>query len=447
MNIFEARDPKNPDRRIEYLPHQDAYRFSEYRNEYIAGGWRSGKSYGVIGFSEVSMQCNPGCDGAIIEPDYKLLEDFLEKKFKPAFAPYIIGEKKTHYLYRIFMKTGITVLGLSGHNLDKLEQYELGWAVADEAGLMGRELFVRLNARVNDNRARRQRIGYAGIPRYGWLADTFAGEPSPLRHMSRASTLDNPTLAQETIDGLLDACPARMKPAYIDGLFVPPGGSIHPGFSDRNFIDWPEFDRLFLTGVVIDWSPRRPHVLFFQVIPAGSKIPALGRIARTSVVVFDEIYEFAEDPITTPRLCEYVKAKRYPLKQAIGDPAGGAVEATSGTSSRIQASESLRLPIESPPKNMSGKAVRIEHVNLALEPLTGLPTLFIARHMESDRHPMALVPSFRGYSYKKDKDGVPSSDINEDGITEHSMDCIQYLVSVVLPKYERLTGPQTRSYI
>ncbi len=393
------------------------------------------------------MQCNPGCDGAIIEPDYKLLEDFLEKKFKPAFAPYIIGEKKTHFLYRIYMKRGITVLGLSGHNLDKLEQYELGWLVADEMGLMKRDLFMRAQARVNDNRAKRQRVGFAGVPYYGWPSDVFGGTKSPLRHMINASTLDNPTLSQETIDGLLDAVPARKKRSYIDGHFTPPGGSVHPGFSDRNFIDWPEYAQTFLTGVVLDWSPRAPHALFFQVLPAGTKTKALGRLNRTSAVVFDEIYEFVEDPITTPRLCEYVKAKRYPLKQAIGDPAGKAVEATSGESSRNQAQVSLRLPIEQPPKNMRGKSTRIEHVNLALEPLTGHPTLFVAKHMEQDKHPRALVPSFRSYSYKKDKDGRPVSEINEDGISEHSMDCIQYLVSVVLPTYERLTRPQPRSYI
>lgn len=452
MPIFEARDPKNPSKRIEYFPHQDEFRFSPYRNEYLSAGWRGGKSVGIIGFSEVSMQCNPGCDGGIIEPDYKLLEDFLEKKFIPAFKPYILGMKKTHFLYRIFMMRGITVLGLSGHHLDKLEQYEFGWMVADEVALMKRELFVRANARVNDNRAKRQRIGYAGVPHYGWTTDTFENTTSPLRHVIHASTYDNPTLSQETIDGLEDSCPANMRRSYIDGYPVAPGGAVHPGFGNRNFIEWPEYDKYFQTGCVIDWSPRRPHVLFFQVLPEGTQIEELrrylpnGRLQKTSAVIFDEIYAFRETVITTPLLCEYIKAKRYPLTIAIGDPAGKGTEATSGTNSMVQASQSLGLPIRIPPENMIGKIVRVEHVNLAIDPMVGFPTLFIAKHLEEDQHPRGVVSSFRSRSYPKAKDGEAISSIpKKDGISEHAMDCAEYLVAVLLPTRKRLVGPRARA--
>jgi len=445
MADYYLRNPKTGDPLV-MRENQKPFVMSPYFMTFGAGGWGSRKTWAGLGFIEQSIWMNPGCDGIFMAPIARFVREILYNLIRPALGPLVTGETRQDNI--LHLATGGRIIGLSAHDPQMLEHYTAAWAYIDEAAAMKEEIFAKMAGRVRDERAKHLRIGLTSVPYWCWLRDKFEGQTALDRTIMRLRTDDNTDLHPDAARHIRESTTARMAPCHLDGQWVTPGGTVHPGFGERNLIDWPEPVPTLLTGVVLDWSPRAPHATFFQVIPAGTKVKHLGRVNRLSVVIFDEIYDFPEDPVTTPRLCSYVKAKRYPLKQAIGDPAGKAVEATSGLSSRNQAQDALRLPIEQPPKNLSGKAARIEHVNLALEPLAGAPTLYVARHMANDQHPRAMVPSFRAYSYPKDKEGKPLSNIpNEDGITEHGMDTVQYLVSVVLPTYDRIAGPQTRSYI
>lgn len=460
MKLFEARDPKDPSKTIQYLAHQDEFRFAQARNSYLGGGWRSGKSYGLIGFSEVSMNCNPGCDGAIVEPDYKMLEDFLENKFKPAFRPYIIGEKKTHFLYRIFMKRGITVLGLSGHNVEKLEQFELSWMGIDEAGLMKKDLFVRANARVNDSNARRQRIGFAGTPKMGWLSEIFEGRDDKQRKSIHINTEANPYLTQEFIQGLYASCPARMRPAYIDGRFIPVGDMVWAEFdSDQHIIPWDfDHDVRIKSGytqeapvnIVVDWAPRRPHVLWVQRAPKDTRMPGGWFTERETSVVIDEIYPDGRgrvSGITVKNLCSMI-AKRnnqrgYRVREGVMDPAGKAIQDTSGESEKIQAERNLGIPFLA----RYGERIKVgvQHVQLALEPSMGHPFLFFAKSLENNSDPCmgygnseenknrSVLKAMTGYAYNEEKGGKLPDEPHHDDVFSHAADCVRYHIRYYYP--------------
>ncbi len=229
----------------------------------LGGGWGAGKSTALLGFCEMSMADNPGSLGIIVEPTHQMTRDFIEYKFRRAFREYITGESRQDNM--IFLEGGRRVVYLSGKQIERLEQYEAAWLVGDEVGLMSRELLPRAVARVRDPRARRLRIGFAGTPHWGWLADEFQGRDDQHRRMIHVSSLDNPHLPKEYIDGLYDSCPASMAEAYIHGHFVPPGGSVYPEFDEgRHALPWSQPRPDLQTGVSIDWSARSPHVLFVQ---------------------------------------------------------------------------------------------------------------------------------------------------------------------------------------
>jgi len=457
MPLFETKN--NSGDLIRYLDHQNRFMWSKSRNTYLGGGWRSGKSYGGIGFCSVSMNFNPGCAGAILEPDYKMLEDFLENKFKPAFAPYILGEKRTHFLYRIFLKRDITVLGLSGHNLDKLEQFELAWLFADEAGLMKRDLFVRANARVNDPKAGRPRIGYAGTPKIGWMSDVFEGRDDDQRLCIHAKTTSNPYLTQEFVDGLHASCPKRLRAALMDGRFVPGGGVVYPEFDrSRHVIPWKysEYVRMAdgshsrpVVNIVIDWSPRRPHVLWIQRVPKGAIMPGGWEAKREISVIVDEIYPDGEhQSITVHRLCSMIKRRRppgydapWPVSEAVVDPAGKAEHATSGESEITQAENYLGIPILC----RFGERIKvgIQHVQLALDPSVGHPFLLFSSYLDKNPDPTmghgeintrrAVLNAIEAYAYKEDRDGRLPDEPHDDDVTTHAMDDMRYHIRYYYP--------------
>lgn len=439
LHTWQARDPKNQSRPLAYLAHQNEFRFSLARTSYLAGGWRSGKSYAGLGFCELKMGLNPGCMGAIIEPDYKMLRDFINNKFRPAFAHMITGESKQDDL--IFLKDGVKVVYLSGHNIDKLEQYELGWLLADEVRLMNGELYMRANARVNDPSAIAPGVGFVGTPEFGWLSNTFAGQNDAQRRIIHIDTEANPYLTVEFLESLYASCPAHLAEAFIKGRFVPPGGSVYPMYSIRNQIPY-QFHKSFLSGCVIDWAPRTPHVLFYQLYFPGDVLAKVGPVKRTTAVVYDElILDGKFRAISTPELCRAIIGKGHRLDEVIADPAGKAAEATSGTNSLRQARLALGMAITIPPGNMKGIEAGVEHVSLALAPMAGAPTLYISNALTANRDPRAVHNAFSGYHYPKDKEGKPlDATPVKDGVSEHAMDDVRYLIVTKLPAIPRLMG-------
>lgn len=464
---FRALDPKTG-KYLELQDYQDDVRFSRARNTGFWAGWRTGKSYGLLGFAEVSMAANPGCRGGIIEPDYKMLDDFIETRFVPSFRPYIQKTERGKYytmrnfMYKIKFKNGSDVIGLSGHNLDKLEQYELGWCIIDEAGIMKRDIFVRANARVADPNARRPRLCFAGTPRLGWPADVFEDRDDDDRCSFHVSTERNKYLTRDYIDGLYNACPSRLRAALIGGQFVAMGDVVWPEFSEEHVIPW-KFERLIkhrggittpaIVVCAIDWSPRRPHVLWIQRIPAGAIMPGGWIAKRDTSVVIDEIYPDGRfHSVSTHALCEMIQQRKAPdgmpyrLESVVVDPAGRAVQETSNLSNVIIAERMLKVPI----LYLPGQSIMvgIQHVSLALGPSVGHPYLYFSDYLRRNQDPCAgrgnpdddetkqrgVLRSMTGYAYEEGiKDRLPETPFH-DTVFSHAADALRYYVRFYHPE-------------
>ena len=247
-------------------------------------------------------------------------------------------------------------------------------------------------------------------------------------------------------------CPARLRRAYIDGYFVPPGGSVYPEFDEGNHVkDW-DFRQEMETGVLIDWSPRNPCALFVQILPSVAQFnrtdAANAKTSLSGAIVFDELHPDGRDSaITTEKLCSLIRAKGYPLHWAICDPAGKGVEATSGTNQIAIARQMLNTRIVYTEKAELRRLQNgIDMVKAMLDPLAGPPRLYFARNLMADHRPRSVINAIRAYSYPKAEDGKPmSAEPVKDGISDHAMDCIRYLVINKFPVARM--APRVRQYI
>jgi len=449
--MWTALDPTDDRRPLKRLGHQHQFAASTSTNTYLAGGWGSGKSIAGLAFIDDSLWDNPGCTGIVMQPTHRLLREFVETQLRPAFKRLIVGESKTDGI--LYLPGGRRIICLSGHVLDRLELYNAAWGYIDEGGLLKREVFTRMAARLRDARASRIRLGITGTPHYGWLRDEFDGRHDDNRSIIHVRTADNPHLHRDYIENLMASCPARMRKAYLEGHFVSSGGNVYPEWDpdDRHQIDWtyrPDRDMPIIP--VVDWSPRTAHVQFWQLIPEGTEITKgvhLKKLHRQheyagAVLVDELIPDLLMDTTTTERLARMTLERAYPFSQYVCDPAGKAKEATSGkTNIRIFSQITGAKPLYKTKTGYRLITNGVEMVRNMLDPYDGVPRMYISRDLveRSRRLPdhlkrRATSVALQEYGYSPHVDGKPiDSNPIEDGVTEHAADDTRYLAVNFFP--------------
>lgn len=433
------RNPLDEMQALIPLVHQWKFATSQATHTFLAGGWGSAKSVGLALFLAISAMYNPpGTGGLLVMPTFKLLSEFLDMVLKPTFGDLIIGEsKKKNTLY---LQGGRRLVYLSGHVPERIEAYTVSYAGVDEPGLMHPSIFHRLSARCRDARTTWRRIGYTGVPLWGWLKSIFVDEDEPDRRILHCSIDDNTHLNDDARASIIASIPARLRDCYAHGKFVPPGFRVYHEFQrDRHMVPF-KFEQVIQVGpdrkyasagVIIDPSPRNPHVLFAQDLPAGYELIPRRPLARDSSIIFDELHPGGpDDPvITTERLCQLALAKGYPLRWCIMDPAGIAVEATSGMTQLSIIQRMLNLSVEYETDSELRLVTNgVEMVQRMLDPLEGDPLLYFADDLAADGDPRAVVNAVENYSYPEHKVGYPiTNKPHKDGITDHACDDIRYL--------------------
>lgn len=411
----------------------------------MAGGWGSGKSTAGLGFCFISALTNPpGTAGMAIQPTHQLMNEWLEMALLPAFRHVIrhhdIGRRCIH------LPGNRRLLYRSGHKPERLQLSNLAWLYLDEPHLMSETVFSNAVARARDRRAK-IKIGLTSLPKIGWLSRQFQDQHDAERNIIHTKTEQNKYLHPDYIRNLRRACPRQMERAYLHGEFCPQGGSVYGyefGTGERHVIQWPARPYVHLKtgqqvatdiGVGIDWSPRRPHVLWFQHVPAGVEMPG-GWVTQQEIgVVFDEIYPSGEyRPVTVRHLCKMIRERGHPIRWAIVDPAGKAVQATSGESEILQAEKYLNVPI----LYQHGQRIRvgIQHVQLALDPIDSHPVLWFSKSLVDNMQPpeeRSVVNALQGYSYPESKgDKLPDEPVHDD-VYSHACDVVRYWVNYYHP--------------
>lgn len=378
----------------------------------------------------------------MVLPTHRMHQEFIGSMLRPMLRDIIVGYNKQDGT--IHLPDGGRIVCLSGHRIERIEQYNAAWAAADEAGLMPRDLFTRLAARVRDERAINRRIAYAGTPIWGWLKDEFEGRDDENRRIIHASTRDNPFLPVDFIDNLQASCPARLARAYIEGHFVPPGGTVYAEFdSDTHVIKWDGKGGPIIAS--IDWSPRVPHVIFAQMILDGTEINGrkLKKLQQgheyAGAVIFDEVVLDGQHvAITRETLLAEVLRRGYRLDHFVCDPAGGAVQSGTTITDIRQGVNMLGVP-NRVPRGAAARSIQVglAHVQNMLAPMDKTPRLYLSRDMveraktyANHVRGRASINAIQSYGYPEDDTSpVPV----KDGVSDHFCDCLRYFVMVHFP--------------
>lgn len=421
------------------------------------GGWGGGKSYGGLVASAISSQLSaPNSAGIVMQPSFPMMSEWLNEQFLPAFAKIIVHHavgQRCIYLpgdRRIYYK--------SGYDPTAIQMTNASWVYVDEPHLMGPEVWKHLVARARDARSK-PRILLTTLPRVGWLSEVFdhveyrTGEGTPDYRAIHVETGWNKYLDPGYVQHLKGSCPRRMWRAYLGGQFVPLGGSVYPEYNPavhaipytyRSHVELPSGVKVRApVTLAIDYSPRNPHILFIQRMPAGVLLPrnVKGPPLETTKevdIVIDELYpDGMYQAWSTERLCSFALAharkRGYDCDEVVQDVAGNAVQSSSGESDAAIARRVLGLPVLG---CVQGITAGTAHVKLALEPLVGHPTLFLARaHLvdkpfDSDekRIGRSLHRALQAYSYSSEARPGQEALPVKDGVSDHACDCVRYHV-------------------
>jgi hypothetical protein len=335
---------------------------------------------------------------------------------------------------------------------------------------MKREIFLNAIARARDTRAENGdagglRIFLSSLPKIGWLSDEFDGRMDNERAHFKFRTGNNINLPKRYEARIRASCPKGMEACYLEGEFTAAGGNVYNMWKPTtHVIPWRmASSALDHTGrriptplsFAIDWSPRRPHVLWFQHLPPGVRMPGNWITQRETSICGDEVYpDGTIQTVILKHLCDKLLRRGHaPMREVVSDPAGKAREATSGESEIIQANRYLGIPVHSLP----GQRVKlgVQHVQLALSPLEGRPYLYFAESLadnpdptlgygdpEKNRNRSVLV-AMPGYAYPAEKDGAFPDEPHHDDVFSHAVDCVRYHVRWYYP--EDLLSVEVRS--
>jgi len=411
------------------------------------------------------MLSPPGTAGMVLQPTHQLLEEYLQRTLLPSFKKIIVHHDIGR---RVIHLPGQRLLYYrSGHVPERIQMSDLTYLLLDEPHLMVRKAFENAVARAREADTR-LRILLTTLPKIGWLSEEFEGRDDSERRAMHVRTYDNRFATEQYIRNLRSFCPAHMHACYLEGQFVASGGSVYAMYDEkRHVIPW-QFGRYVqmedgshsrpVMNYVFDWSPRRPHVLWMQRVPKGARMPGGWVTKREVSICVDEIYPDGKyTPVHVRRLCRIAKARKspdamigaWPAEEAVCDPAGKAVQATSGESEIIQAQEELGVPVN----YLYGQRVKVgvSHVQLALDPLDGHPYLFFAESLKHNPDPVcgygsaqqnklrSVLKAMPGYSYSETQDGKAPDEPYHDDTFSHAADDVRYHCRFYHP-VDRLTA-------
>lgn len=467
--MWQIQNPEEPGQLLAWQRYQLDFATSPGFATLASGGWGSGKTAAGLGFIAFNLwRSPPRSTGIAVLPSYPMMKEWLEETFLPAFERVVVGINKDRRV--VYLPGGRKMLYRSAHVPKTIQMSNASWCYVDEPHLMKREAWRHIVGRVRKAKSD-IRIGLASLPKMGWLSEEFNERSDLQRRCLYFETEQNRHVHQDYVRNLRRVCPASMQDCYLRGRFVPAGGSVYPMFGDGSVIPWRYGPVTMKDGsrtepvvnLAVDWSPRRPHVLWIQRVPPGARMPGGWATTREVSIVVDEMFPDGRyQPITVKRLCAMAYQRRpytglasvdhqpYPLECFVCDPAGKAVQATSGESEIIQAQRYLD---GLPSAYLTGQRVMVgvQHVQLALEPMDSHPFLFFAESLRDNPDPCggygdpdenrerSVLRAMAGYSFPEEVDGRLPDEPFHDDVFSHACDCVRYHVRYFYPA-DRLTA-------
>jgi len=385
------------------------------------GGVRSGKSFAGT-CKAIGLAKRKRTIGAVIAPTYPMIRDVLIPLWQ-TLLPAKQVKKFSHTHNKLWLKNGSIVLFRSAEIPERLYGLTLHWFHIDEAATINRKVWDVMLSRVISTKGR----GFITTTPNGhnWVHElVHSGDLST----TFAKTIDNPLIEPSEIERTKRILDPKFFRQQYEASFEAYLGQVYDDFGEQNILAIsPRSD--LPTYLAADFGWRHPSALLWvQVSPSGN------------LYIIDEV---VESFLTPEHIAKIIQGKKTRL------PSGRIFKAqvsyskveeiVTGFEATHSRQESGGLAIVDILRNngidrihtVGGLIVRgVFAVRAAVCDATGAPHLFI------DPQCKKLIDDFRGYHYPEKASGSRSELPEKDGIHDHTMDAIRYLV-IALEKEKR----------
>lgn len=402
-------------------------------NKLVTAGIRTGKSVMTKSEGQILVTVNPGVDHFVIAPTYDQVREVLVPGYIQAWEEmagngYPILKKMRWSILRADLYCGGRVFFRSADKVDNLRGFEAATALIDEADYCRNPMDTldTIIGRISAPRAYVRQFtctttpaAYAGSVIEHWhvqrqIATLFedpAEREQVLRawwHM-RATTLDNPTLPRDFLDGVRSYSKRRYLSEIMGCIAANDNARVWPEFGDKHVIDY-EYNPRRPYDLGIDWALRRPAYVWIQQRGDGS------------AVIFDQ---WVEDDIAPDRQLAAVMAKcealgRMPFRAAVdrNDPQMISKFQRMFSNTQVRRMES---------KSDQSRAWSAEAVRELIDPLYGKPRLYIDRALTGPQSPKrGAYEALLGLAWETRSDGIALEVPLKDGVRDHIADAVSY---------------------
>ena len=188
----------------------------------LIGGYRSGKSFALLWKTLLLAVANPGCSGLVVSNLYSQMTLTIIPQFISILNECNISYVESRSEHTIsFLSNKIIFKSAEGR--EAIVGFEVAFAACDEACLYDSNVFINIQARISDKKAKQRQMIFASTPEGmgGWVYENFVKTKLPDSELYYASMKDNAAnLAPGYVDQLMHSFPSKYRQAYIDGEFV-----------------------------------------------------------------------------------------------------------------------------------------------------------------------------------------------------------------------------------
>ncbi len=402
---------------IGYKPHkgQVEVHLSRARFRVNVQGRRSGKSYAAAREAEVAI-LTPNTRGWIVAPTYDLADKIAREIKENLIIRLKLGySHKEEYYGRVkyikFEPFKSELWVKSADNPDSLVGEGLDWLIFDECAKCPRIIWEKyLSPTLTD------RKGWALFTTTpegtNWVYELYCKGKDPSypdweswQHPSTISPYIDPAIIEEARRNLT---PETFAQEYL-AEFTTFAGRVYGEFSRlTHLIENYNYDQNLETVVGIDFGYRQPAVLWAQIDK------------NERVIIFDE---FVKPNTRTDELINAIKSKQYRVDHYYCDPAGEGVNIQTGISElELFRNEGIRLEYTKNP-GLRSITAGIELVRRFIRNGAGEIKLYISSNCKR------VLSDIENYRYpRQSSEGQLSELPLKDGITDHTMDALRYII-------------------
>lgn len=394
--------------RAKLLKHQMKFVYNTSKFPGLVAGYGAGKTEALIRRALYLKYKNKSVNVAYYLPTYSLIETIAW----PRFIELLTGARRRFKLNetkkRLDIEGAGTIFFRSMEKPETIVGFEVGHALVDELDTLSldkaQKAFIKIIGR------NRTPIPGGGVNStaigttpegFGWMYQNYEKNLKPGFELIRASTFDNPFLPESYIQGLIDAYPAELIQAYLNGEFVNLNGLVV--YSNYNRYKHNSREKVE-PGDVIHAG---------QDFNVGNQSTTIGVYRGEELHIVDEI----AGALDTPATVEIMKTK-YPGHKIVfyPDPAGNSRDTRGASLTDFSILRKAGFIVDAPPAHPRVRD-RIISVQLMFKDSRSVAHLKI----NSERCP-ALVECLECQVY--DEAGQPDKKTGFD----HLPDALGYLI-------------------